>query len=127
MSRKPRMTKTGAETMIVGGCLYFEDVRQCAVDEDRFCEIIGDGYTKAIRVVSLDTTWLLTVWLDVNVKRTETINLEMTIRRELRAGRGHWYAYRRVAGKLHKRYVGTDELVNQARLLDVARKMPSLF
>lgn len=126
MSKKPRNTKTGAETMIVNGDLYFEDARQCGVDDERFCEIIGDGYTKAIRVVSLSSTWIQTVWLDWHTKLKETINLEMTIRREKRGKTAHWYAYRRVAGKLHKRYVGTDELVNQARLLEVARKLPSL-
>ncbi|MBZ0284046.1 MAG: hypothetical protein K8L97_25120 [Anaerolineae bacterium] len=51
--------------------------------------------------------------------------MQMTLRREIRSGRGHWYAYRRVFGKLHKRYVGTDDLISQMKLLEVAQKMPS--
>lgn len=124
--KTPRNTKSGLEASIQNGSLYFEDVRQCAVDEDRFKDIIGDGYTKAIRVISLDKQWFQNVWIDYGVKLKEDINTEMTIRREIRGLRGHWYAYRRVHGKLHKRYVGTDELITQARLLEVAQKMPSL-
>ena len=121
-----RNTKAGQEAAIVDGNLYFEDVRQCPVDDPRFAEIIGDGYTKAIRLISLEKDWVQNVWLDWNVKRQESVNVEMTIRREVRAHRGYWYAYRRVHGKLHKRYVGQDDEVDQRRLLEIAQKMPSL-
>ena len=126
MTKKPRITKTGTDTMILRGDLYFEDCRQCAVNDEVFKEIIGDGYTKSIRVISLDTQWLLNVHLSPGVKITEQINMEMTLRRELRSERGHWYAYRRVAGTLYKRYVGTDDAITQERLLAIAQKMPSL-
>lgn len=124
--KKPRKTPVRSESSIVDGVLYFEDARQCDVDSDAMKEIIGDGYTNAIRVVSLDTNWYQTIWLGYDVKIKEDINVQMTLRRETRSGRGHWYAYRRVARKLYKRYVGTDDNINQKRLLEIAQKMPSL-
>ena len=124
--KTPRNSKVRDETSIVNGILYFEDCIQCPVDDERFEPIISDGYTNAIRVVSLDTGWYETVYTGGSGKRQDFINVEMTLRRELRADRGHWYAYRRVMGKLHKRYVGQDDRVTQARLLEIARKMPSL-
>lgn len=126
MTKSGRTTKTGRETVIVNGDLFFEDARQCHIDDETMKDIIGDGYTNAIRVMSLNYDWEQTVWLTYETKIVEQINVEMTLRREIRWNRGHWYAYRRVAGKLHKRYVGTDDAINQSRLLEVARKMPSL-
>lgn len=123
--KNARFTPVRRDSSIVDGVLYFEDAKQCEVDSDQMQHIIGDGYTNAIRVVSLDTTWIQNVWISYDIKVKETIKVEMTLRRELRSGRGHWYAYRRVHTKLHKRYVGTDDSINQQRLLDVARKMPS--
>lgn len=120
-----RQTKTGAETSIVNGILYFEDCNQCKVTDEVFPEIIGDGYTKTIRLVSLAADWIEHVWLDGVGMVKEDIDFEMTLRREIRCGRGHWYAYRRVMGKLNKRYVGTDENVTQKRLVEVARAMPT--
>lgn len=121
-----RKTKTGYETSIVDGNLYFEDAKQCEVDDAVFRDIIGDGYTKSIRVISLDRNWIQKVWVTYDAHIVETINVEMTLRREIRSGAGHWYAYRRVHKVLHKRYVGTDEKINQERLLEVAQKLPSL-
>lgn len=121
-----RKTKTGLETSIVAGALYFEDARQCAVDDAVFKDIIGDGYTTSIRVVSLDHNWIQKTWVTFDAQITEKINVEMTLRREMRSGAGHWYAYRRVHTKLHKRYVGTDEKLNQERILQVAQKLPTL-
>lgn len=121
-----RKTKTGLETSIVAGVLYFEDSRQCAVDDVVFKDIIGDGYTTAIRVMSLDHNWIQKVWVTFDAQITEKINVEMTLRREIRSGAGHWYAYRRVHGTLHKRYVGADENINQKRILEVAQKLPTL-
>jgi len=125
MAKKIRNTKVGNETSIVGGVLYFEDARQCHIDDANFVEIIGDGYTKSIRLVSIDNDYVLRVWLDGVGMRKEDLDMQMTLRREVRSNRGHWYAYRRVLGTLHKRYVGTDEKVTQDRLLEVAKAMPS--
>lgn len=127
MKNKTRNTKTAKEASIMFGALYFEDARQCAVDSDTFAEMIGDGYTKAIRVISLDTEWYTREWIDFDSKIEEAVNMQMTLRREVRSGRGHWYAYRRVLGVLHKRYVGDDDKITQQRLLDVARALPSGF
>ena len=124
--RKTRQTKTGLETMIFNGALYFEDAIQCPVDDPRFAEIIGDGYTKSIRLVSLSTRWIETAWVTMDAKIKSEINFQMTLRRELRSGIGYWYAYRRVMGKLHKRYVGQDEELTEELLLKIAQKMPSI-
>lgn len=120
-----RKTKTGSDTSIVDGILYFEDCSQCKVTDDVFPEIIGDGYTKTIRLVSLRADWIERVWIEGVGMQHESIDFEMTLRREIRSGKGHWYAFRRVFGKLHKRYVGSDENVTEARLIVIAQKMPT--
>jgi len=125
MAKKTRNTKTGYETSIVNGILYFEDASQCPVDSELFPQIIGDGYTKSIRVISLEHDYFQRVWLESGSVVSEDINMQFTIRREIRSGAGHWYAYRRVFGKLHKKYVGTDEKVTQASLLAIAKAMPT--
>jgi len=123
--KKVRQTPIGLETSIVDGQLFFEDARQCYVDDANFKDIIGDGYTKSIRVISLDREWQQRITLPGFITLTENINTQFTMRREIRSGRGHWYAYRKVFGTLHKRYIGTDEVINQKLLLDVARKLPT--
>lgn len=121
-----RKTKTGSDVAIIGGVLFFEDARQCEVDAPEFEQIIGDGYTNAIRVISLSSRWIETEWIDWDSKIKTEINVEMTMRREVRSGRGYWYAYRRVFGKLHKKYMGQDDQITQSLILKVAQKMPSI-
>lgn len=120
-----RKTKVGSETSIIDGVLYFEDCSQCKVTDDVFAEIIGDGYTKTIRLVSLRADWFERVFVGGVGVQTELVDMEMTLRRELRSGMGHWYAYRRVFGTLYKRYVGTDEKVTEEKLIAVARSLPT--
>lgn len=127
MKSKLRSTKTLYDTSIMHGRLYFENVEQCTVDSPVFSQIIGDGYTKAIRIVSLSHQWIENTHFAEGAKLATEINFQMTIRREMRSGIGYWYAYRRVWGKLHKRYVGTDEQVTEQRLLDIAIKLPSPY
>ena len=122
---KVRQCKTAWETSIRNGDLYFEDARQCHIDDAAFAEIIGDGHTRTIRLISLDSTWVERVWIDGVGMRSDSVDTEMTLRREIKSGRGYWYAYRKALGKQHKRYVGTDEQVTQEKLLEVARKMPT--
>lgn len=122
--KKARQTKTARTASIVGGNLYFEDVLQCAVDAEQFCDMVSDGYTPSIRVVSLDTAWYTTEWVTFDTFLNDDVNVQMTLRREIRSGRGHWYAYRKVFGKLYKRYVGDDEKITQKRLLEIARALP---
>lgn len=124
--KPPRMTKTGYETCIMGGTLFFEDAAQCPVDSPQFAEIIGDGYTNAIRLFSLSKGWYEREWMSEVGFVNYDINVQMTLRREVRSGKGYWYAYRRVLGKLYKRYVGQDEEITEKRLLTIAQKMPSV-
>jgi hypothetical protein len=124
--RKLRMTKTGYDTSISGGHLFFENAHQCPVDSPQFAEIVGDGYTNTIRLESLSVNWYEREWMSEIGFVNYDINVQMTLRREVRSGRGYWYAYRRVLGKLHKRYVGQDEELTEKRLLTVAQKMPSV-
>lgn len=121
-----RKCKTAWETAIVNGHLYFEDVIQCHMSDDVFTETIEHNSLNAIRLVSLSTDWELRVWLDAHTNIVEKVNFEMTLRKEQRGQNYHWYAYRRVMGRLHKRYVGTSEQITESRLLEIARKMPSL-
>jgi len=124
--KKIRATKTAQSASIVNGVLFIEDARQCAVDSDLFPEIIGDGYTNTIRLISLDVVWYTVEYIDYDSKVIENVNMQLTMRREVRHGRGYWYAYRRVLGTLYKRYIGNDDQVTQKRLLEVAKNMPGI-
>jgi len=126
MSKKMRMTKTGYETSIINGVLYFEDASQCNIDDPQFAEIVGDGYTDKIRLISLSSRWVETEYVTKDSKVKSDINFQMTLRREIRSSRGYWYAYRRVMGTLYKRYVGTDEELNEELLLKIAQKLPTV-
>lgn len=119
-----RKTPTGSETSIVNGCLYFEDAKQCPVDSEQFTDIIGDGYTDKIRIHSLSTNWLEKNYIGFDASLTTNINVQMTMRREIRSGRGYWYAYRRFNGQLFKRFMGQDSDITERKILDIARKMP---
>lgn len=127
MSRKNRTTKTGSETSIQAGALYFEDIRLCAVDSDVFREMIDDPYTTKIRVLSLSTHWQTGTYVTATDYVVDDINVQMSLRRETRSGRNYWYAYRRVFGQLNKRFVGQSEGVTEKRLLEVARSLPTSF
>lgn len=125
-TRTPRKTSTGSFASIINGVLYFEDVRQCTIEADIFSEIIDDKYLKSIRLVSLPTHRVQEVWITGVGFAKEDINLEMTLRKEKKGVLFHWYAYRRVHGVLHKRYVGQSDRINVSTLVAVAQKMPSL-
>lgn len=124
MEKQPRTTKTGFTASIHFGDLYFEDVRQCRIDDA--AELLDDDPTlRAIRLVSLSSNWTNTHYYGDGIKFTKEIDFEMTLRREKRGDRWHWYAYRRVCGVLRKRYVGTSDRLTEARLVDIAAAMPS--
>lgn len=125
MANSGRKTKTGSETSIQGGVLYFNESAQCEVDAPIFADIIGDKYTNAIRLMSLDHNWIQNVWINYETRIKEAVNVEMSLRAEMRRGKKVWYAYRRVMGTLHKRYVGASEDITQEKLLQIAMKMPS--
>lgn len=122
---KTRMCKTLAETAIVAGDVYFEDVRQCSLQDAAAVDILDDPHLKSIRLVSLSSNWQQRVYLDHAVV-VEKIKFDMTLRKERRGQRDHWYAYRRVLGTLHKRYVGDSSQITEDRLLQIAQAMPSL-
>lgn len=124
MSKKPRGCKTAYDASIIGGVIYFEDVRQCRLGDTVATDILEDSHLKAIRLVSISNDWNLEVWLTGDVTITEKINFEMTLRKEKRGALYHWYAYRRVVGTLHKRYVGHSEDITESKLLDIAQKLP---
>lgn len=119
--REGRNTKTGAQTSIVGGVLYYEDCPQLGIDDaDLWQEL---DHCKAVRVISLASDFRLRVYhLDATL--IETLNVEMTLRSERRGGSIFWYAYRRVFGTLYKRYVGRSTDINTDRIVEVARKLP---
>lgn len=48
-----------------------------------------------------------------------------TARAEKRGNLRHWYAYSRVLGKLHKRYIGETSQVTWQKLVEIAQKMPT--
>jgi hypothetical protein len=119
-----RQTPTGKDTSIVNGCLFFEDAKQCAVDSELFTEIISDGYTNSIRIISLSSNWAERNYIGFDAVLITTVNVQLTMRRELRYGRGYWYAYRRFGGKLFKRFMGQDADISENKILEIARKMP---
>lgn len=120
-----RRTKTGFETSIVDGYLYFEDVRQCRVGSDDFFAMIDEKYVTSIRLVSLSTDWETTQYITPDVSVKEMVNFELTLRKEMRKGKPYWYAYRRVLGTLHKRYLGASDQMTQWKLAKLAYDMPS--
>lgn len=46
-----------------------------------------------------------------------------TVRKEPKKGGDYWYAYRKVAGKLHKRYIGRDAELTIAKLEEIAETL----
>jgi chromosome segregation ATPase len=94
-------------------------------------------------VFGLDTCKGL-AWLEVNDSfRYERIGAKKgyTARKETKMGGDYWYGYRKVAGKLHKRYIGKtaelsiaklDEIAEvldipqQSRVIDKAREMETV-
>lgn len=123
---KTRKTKTGDFATITNGELYYEDARQCSLGGDDASDVLDDKYLTAIRVVSLSSGWYEHVYLEGVGFHAEDIDMTMTLRKERRGQLDHWYAYRRVLGKLHKRYVGTSEKLTEKRLLEVAQAMPGI-
>ena len=65
-------------------------------------------------------------WLDtINSFRFEPSSPThaYTVRKEPKKGGDYWYGYRKVAGKLHKRYIGKSPELSIARLEDIAEAL----
>lgn len=120
----PRKTKTGSDCSILNGDFYYEDARQFSIESEMFAEEIEGDSVKSIRVISLASNWKQYTYVGM-VEIEEMIDFEMTLRKEKRGQKNHWYAYRRFAGKLFKRYVGRSESVTQSRLIEIARALPA--
>jgi hypothetical protein len=125
MAKNQRKQYFDYDTSIFEGTLYFEDCSQAKMDTEEFTEIIDHKSVSVIRLFSLNSQWCESVWLDGVGFQKEMIDTELTLRKEIRSGRPHWYAYRRVLGKLHKRYIGDSSKVTQERLLEVCRAIPT--
>lgn len=118
-----RKTKTGQDMSITEGWLCIGGVQECLVGSDEFYDILEDKYTKSIRVESLGNIWTEGLWTGNDFINID-INVEMTIRKEKRGQKEHWYAYRKRGGVQAKRYIGQTDRVNNRKLADVARNMP---
>lgn len=125
MARNQRRNKTAEFASIRGGFLYYEDVKQCSLRDDICYEMLEDKNLTAIRVISLETMYVVHAYLGGGVEIEEQIDYQFTLRKETRNRKAVWYAYRKVGGKLFKRYVGFSEKVNQVNLSEVARKLPN--
>lgn len=55
--------------------------------------------------------------------RYHSKNLSFSARKETKASGDYWYAYRRISGKLKKRYLGKDPELDVDHLQEVARKL----
>lgn len=68
-------------------------------------------------------------WLEANTSfRFEAGENSYRARKERLSSGVYWYAYKKVAGKLHKRYIGKTEEVTYIRLLEIAQgiRQPSV-
>src|SRR5690349_9948276 len=98
---KIRQCKSLYNASIMYGQLYFEDALQCQLEDDRLPDLLDDKHLKTIRLLSLSNGWQQRVFLDCGVTIIEQIKFEMTLRKERRGQKDHWYAYRRVYGTLY--------------------------
>jgi LuxR family maltose regulon positive regulatory protein len=63
-------------------------------------------------------------WLSTHVSFTfESFFGRFTARKEHRAGRGYWYAYRKVEGRLYKVYLGADNQLTSEHLNNAGYKL----
>ena len=65
-------------------------------------------------------------WLDsVSSFRYEPtgVNKPYTVRQETKKGGDYWYGYRKLAGKLHKKYIGKSSELSTAKLEEIAEAL----
>jgi hypothetical protein len=125
MARKEHKSKSGQDVSIRFGYLYFGGVEEYLIEDGRFVSMIEDKYIKSIRVVSLSSEWVESVWIPGVDNVSASIDLQMTLRKEIRSDKAYWYAYRKVGGKQYKRYVGMSDQITSRKLVDIARSMPN--
>ena len=77
------------------------------------------------KVFELDSPKGLT-WLEsITSFRFEPtgVNKPYTVRKESGKGGDYWYGYRKVAGRLHKKYIGKNSELNTAKLEEIAEAL----
>lgn len=124
MNGKIRDTKTGRALSIRDGYLFDNGIECAKVGTPLFEEILADREVKAVRVTSLEFAYYQNVWIDGETILRENISPQFTMRKERKGMTDFWYAYRRYAGTLHKRYVGRAFEITNAKLVELARKLP---
>ena len=50
-------------------------------------------------------------------------NKPYTVRQEAKKGGDYWYGYRKVAGRLHKKYIGKSSELSRAKLEEIAEAL----
>ena len=81
--------------------------------------------TEGGKVFELDSS-KGSAWVEsVNSFRYEPTgaNKPYTVRQETKKGGDYWYGYRKVAGKLHKKYIGKSSELNTAKLEEIAEAL----
>lgn len=87
--------------------------------------IQGTVETEDGKVLEFDS-FKTSVWLETLTSfRFEPTGLSKpyTIRKESRPGGDYWYGYRKVAGKLHKKYIGKTPELNTRKLEEIAEAL----
>jgi hypothetical protein len=132
IERTARVRKTATDNVCIVELGAFKFERggrvQAVLGSPEATALLEDGTSiPAFRVHSLDHAYGIReyVSLETNDVITDYFNVEMTVRREKRGNTIHWYAYRRVFGKLYKKYVGRSDAITCQRLLEVAKSLPT--
>lgn len=123
MSRKDRQTPLRNVTAIIDGWICLDGIPEWQMDTEAAELFFDDKHTTSLRLVSLSANWYSNEWVTGVGYAKFDISVQMTLRKEIRSGRAHWYAYRRAGGKLLKRYVGQSDRITSKRLVEVARTL----
>lgn len=122
MTKKIRSTPTGNENAVIDGWTWQDGEREFFIGSEEFTDLLERDSIASIRIESLSIQWVERTYHDANLKTDRPLNVQMTLRKEIRSGRAYWYAYRRV-GKLYKRYVGQSYTVTERRIVEIAENM----
>lgn len=109
------------DSRIENGQFLTEDTLQCRIDNDNIADYMSERHPFPIVVVSLGN--------DIIVRQRHgeqivdiALDVTMSLRPELRGQQVHWYAYKRVMGKLRKLYLGHFEDINTEKIVALAKK-----
>jgi len=85
----------------------------------------GTIETEDGKVIELDSP-KGSAWLESTTSfRYEPVgaNKPYTVRKEAKKGGDYWYSYRKVAGRLHKKYMGKSSELSTAKLEEIAEAL----